>query len=156
MPSVSLRVCAHAGRTASSSSAATGRQFAMQPPDPVGTPVPPTLGVLKRGDRQASTHGARVALARRPWDLAISLRMAAGDAQAAQLEALRNILEAAHELAMKLAADPLMERLLQVFTKLPEPDREPILQVIERDATWCRIVEQTSPETGITVRPNPH
>jgi hypothetical protein len=28
--------------------------------------------------------------------------------------------------------------------------------VIEREAAWCRIIEQTSEETGITVRPNPH
>src|SRR5262249_13620614 len=26
----------------------------------------------------------------------------------------------------------------------------------ERDATWCRIVEQTASETGVSVRPNPH
>jgi hypothetical protein len=82
--------------------------------------------------------------------------MAGTDAPAPRLDALRAILVTAHELATKLAADPLVQRILQAFAKLPEPDREPILKVIERDATWCRIAEQTSEHTGITVRPNPH
>src|SRR5262245_46027413 len=66
------------------------------------------------------------------------------------------ILVTAHELATTLARDPLVERILRAFAKLPERDREPILEVIERDATWCRIAEQTSGQTGIKVRPNPH
>src|SRR5262245_66568582 len=66
------------------------------------------------------------------------------------------ILVTAHELATTLARDPLVERILRAFAKLPERDREPILEVIERDATWCRIAEQTSGQTGIRVRPNPH
>ena len=78
------------------------------------------------------------------------------DAPATRLDALRAILVTAHELATKLAGDPIVERILQAFAKLPEPDREPVLKIIERDATWCRIVEQTAEETGITVRPNPH
>ena len=82
--------------------------------------------------------------------------MARPDAPVTRLDALRTILVTAHELATRLASDPLVERILRAFATLPEPDREPILKVIERDATWCRIVEQTSDETGITVRPNPH
>jgi len=82
--------------------------------------------------------------------------MPGDDAPGARLDALRTILETAHGLAEKLASDPLAERILQAFAKLPEPDRLAILKVIERDATWCRIVEQTTQETGITVRPNPH
>src|SRR5262245_10289374 len=72
------------------------------------------------------------------------------------LDALQAILVSAHELAAQLTADPLLERILRVFAKFPEPDREPVLRVLERDATWCRIVEQTADTTGITVRPNPH
>jgi hypothetical protein len=82
--------------------------------------------------------------------------MAGTDAPATRLDALLEILVTAHELATQLARDLLVERILRAFAKLPEPDREPILKVIEREATWCRIVEQTSEETGITVRPNPH
>jgi len=82
--------------------------------------------------------------------------MTAGDARTTQLDALQAILVTAHGLATELTADPLLERLLHVFAKLPEPDREPILKIVERDATWCRIVEQTATETGVSVRPNPH
>ena len=39
---------------------------------------------------------------------------------------------------------------------LPEPDREPILRVLEKDAAWRRVVEETSGATGISVSPNPH
>jgi hypothetical protein len=74
--------------------------------------------------------------------------MAGEDASGTRLDALRTILVAAHELATKLAGDPLVERILRAFAKLPEPDREPILKVIEREAAWCRIIEQTSEETG--------
>ena len=56
----------------------------------------------------------------------------------------------------QLAADPLFERLLHAFAEIPEPHRETILRVLERDATWCRIVEQTAATTGIRVAPNPH
>jgi hypothetical protein len=82
--------------------------------------------------------------------------MTAADVPATQLDALQAILNTAHELAEKLTSDPLTERVLRVFAKLPPPDREPILKILERDATWCRIVEQTASETGITVLPNPH
>jgi hypothetical protein len=71
------------------------------------------------------------------------------------LETLLELLTRAREFAAEIAGDPLLERILAAFERLPVPDRETILEVIERDATWCRIVEQTSDTTGITVRPNP-
>jgi hypothetical protein len=74
----------------------------------------------------------------------------------AQVETLRTVLTAASDLATSLARDPLLGRMLEVFARLPEADREPILRVLERDATWCRIVEHTADGTGIGVRPNPH
>jgi len=73
-----------------------------------------------------------------------------------QLDTLEAILVSAHQLAGQLAPDPLMERIQRALRRIPEPDRETILKVIERDATWCRIVEQTASETGVSVRPNPH
>ena len=82
--------------------------------------------------------------------------MTTADVPARGLDALQAILVTAHDLAAKLAADPLTERVLQAFARFPQPDREPILEILERDATWCRIVEQTASETGITVCPNPH
>jgi len=71
------------------------------------------------------------------------------------LEALLALLAKAREFAVALAGDPLDERILAAFARLPAPDREAVLEVIERDATWCRIAEQTADTTGITVRPNP-
>ena len=56
---------------------------------------------------------------------------------------------------VKGLADPLSARLLRAFAMIPTPDREPIVRVLERDATWCRIAEQTADTTGITVRANP-
>jgi len=81
---------------------------------------------------------------------------AQGQADATQVETLRTVLTAASDLVSGLARDPLLSRVLDVFARLPEADREPVLRVLERDATWCRIVEQTADSTGIGVRPNPH
>ena len=78
------------------------------------------------------------------------------DASPPRLDELQVVLATANHLAAELAGDPLLKRILQAFARLPEPDREPILRIIERDATWCRIAEQTADTTGITVRPNPH
>lgn len=71
-------------------------------------------------------------------------------------DALQTLLVTARDLAKALADDPQLERLFQAFRALPECDREAILQVIEKDAAWRQIVEQTGTATGITVRPNPH
>ena len=80
---------------------------------------------------------------------------AAGDAEQTPLETLLALLTTARDFAARINGDPLVERVLAAFARLPEPDRETILGVIERDATWCRIVEQTTDTTGISVRPNP-
>jgi hypothetical protein len=71
------------------------------------------------------------------------------------LTTLLDLLTTARDFAANLSADPQGERLLTAFQRLPAPDRETILGVIERDATWCRIIEQTADTTGITVRANP-
>jgi hypothetical protein len=79
----------------------------------------------------------------------------ASDNPGSQLDALRLMLTTANDLTSGLLHDPLVPRILRAFARLPEPDREPILKIIERDATWCRIAEQAVEMTGITVRPNP-
>ena len=76
------------------------------------------------------------------------------DRDATPIEAVLALLASVRGLASKLD-DPLVERLLAAFGRLPASDRETILAVIERDAAWCRIVEQTADTTGIAVRPNP-
>jgi hypothetical protein len=78
------------------------------------------------------------------------------DRAAAQLESLERVVTAAKRLVADLVADPLLDRLLRAFYALPEADREPIVGVLEKDASWRRIVEETAGTTGIDVRPNPH
>jgi hypothetical protein len=82
--------------------------------------------------------------------------MAAPDvATETPFDALHTLLATARELASSLADDPQVERLVRAFRALPEADREAVVQVVEKDAAWRSIVEQTDAATGITVRPNP-
>ena len=71
-------------------------------------------------------------------------------------DALQTLLATARDLAKGLTDDPQLERVVRAFRMFPEADREAILQVLEKDAAWRNIVEQTDDATGITVRPNPH
>jgi len=71
-------------------------------------------------------------------------------------DTLHTLLATARELARTLTDDAQLERLVRAFLMLPEHDRESILQVIEKDASWRSIVERTEGATGIAVRPNPH
>jgi hypothetical protein len=71
-------------------------------------------------------------------------------------DTLHTLLTTARELAKTLTDDPELERIVRAFRMFPESDREAILQVIEKDASWRSIVETTDAVTGITVRPNPH
>jgi len=71
-------------------------------------------------------------------------------------DALQTLLATARDLAKVLTEDPQLERVVRAFRMFPEADREAILQVLEKDAAWRNIVEQTDDATGITVRPNPH
>ena len=72
------------------------------------------------------------------------------------LDALRSLIDGARGLIGQLEENPLIARMLRVMEDLPPDDREPIIKILEREATWCRIVAQTAIATGITVRPNPH
>lgn len=76
--------------------------------------------------------------------------------RAPSLTALQGLLVAARGIVEQLADDPLVERLKRAFAALPTRDRETILGILERDATWCEIVAASEPTTGITVRANPH
>ena len=75
---------------------------------------------------------------------------------APSLSALQGLLASARGLVDEMIDDPFAERLKRTFSMLPEGDREAILRVIERDATWCKIVAETASTTGIKVHPNPH
>ena len=82
--------------------------------------------------------------------------MSAKDQAAPSLSALQSLLASARGLVEEMVDDPLVERLKRAFNSLPEADRQAILKVIERDATWVQIVKETAGTTGITVHPNPH
>src|ERR1051325_6558147 len=83
----------------------------------------------------------------RDGESAQSSAVAAADGPAPWLTALQAVIASARGLVDELARDPLLDRLLRAFLMLPESDREPILRVLERDATWRRIVEETAPAT---------
>jgi hypothetical protein len=72
------------------------------------------------------------------------------------LAGLQALLSSARGLVDDLIHDPLLARLITAFFSLPASDREPILKVLERDATWRRIVPEMTGATGIAVHPNPH
>ena len=80
--------------------------------------------------------------------------MSAKDQAAPSLSALRSLLASARGLVEEMVDDPLVDRLKRAFNSLPEPDRQAIVKVIERDATWVQIVKATAATTGITVHPN--
>jgi hypothetical protein len=71
-----------------------------------------------------------------------------------QLTALRGLLGAALELATKMA-DPLLERLVTAFRRLPEEDREIVVGIIEREAESRQMGDATAGATGMALRPNP-
>ena len=77
-----------------------------------------------------------------------------GQPRTHQLSALRGLLSAAVELAGQ-SADPLLERLVAVFRRLPEEDREVIIGILEREAESREVGDATSGTTGLTLRPNP-
>lgn len=72
------------------------------------------------------------------------------------IDALQTVLTAARDMVDALLGDASVQRLLDAFTAFPRADREPILQVLEKDSAWRRIVERTADATGIHVAPNPH
>jgi hypothetical protein len=82
--------------------------------------------------------------------------MSAKERAAPSLSALQSLLASARGIIDEMVDDPSVERLKRAFNSLPEADRQVILKVIERDATWVQIVKQTVRTTGITVHPNPH
>lgn len=75
---------------------------------------------------------------------------------ATPLDALQAVLITARGLLSDFVSDPLLRRVLRAFEMFPRADREPILSILERDASWTRIAEASAVVTGIAVRPNPH
>src|SRR5262249_49794254 len=52
---------------------------------------------------------------------------------------LRETLRAARNLLRKITGDPLLVRLLDVYSRTPAEDREVLIGVLEREVTWRRM-----------------
>ena len=74
------------------------------------------------------------------------------------LTTLRTVLASAASLAHDLVNDPLLPRFLDVFARMPEEDRETIVNVLEREVDLCNLgKEGPSPLSGLNVaKPNPN
>jgi hypothetical protein len=74
-----------------------------------------------------------------------------------RFEVLRSLIDAGARLAHELSDDPRLERLLTVFARIPEGDRDAILAVLEREVQR-RVVSQDIAENFLQVelRPNPN
>jgi len=72
------------------------------------------------------------------------------------LATLRRLLSSADDVLGRLLAHPLFPRLVQVFERMPEEDREVIISVLEREVT-TRLREAESKPFGAdhTAHPNP-
>lgn len=72
---------------------------------------------------------------------------------------LRELIDAAVGLAADLAADPLLDRLICVFGRMPAEDRETLLGVLEREVE-LRVLERTMSQEALSglvpSRPNPN
>jgi hypothetical protein len=76
---------------------------------------------------------------------------------------LRETLRAARTLLRRLTGDPLLLRLLDVYSRIPVPDREVIVGVLEREVTfrWMSAANARATLNGINMginvtRPNPN
>jgi hypothetical protein len=70
-------------------------------------------------------------------------------------DALRGLLETASKVVEELAEEPLFRRLLEVFARMPEDDREPILSILEREVHGRLLGTAAEPLTSVRLRPNP-
>jgi hypothetical protein len=74
-----------------------------------------------------------------------------------RLSALTTVLETARSLVQDLQGNPLLTRLVDVFMRMPESDREVVIGAIEREVqTRLLSAEVADPLTGVALRPNPN
>jgi len=74
-----------------------------------------------------------------------------------RFEVLRSLIDAGARLARELSDDPRLERMLTIFARIPEADRDTILAVLEREVQR-RVVSQNIAQDFLQValRPNPN
>jgi hypothetical protein len=72
------------------------------------------------------------------------------------LHDLMDVIEVASELANALAADPILQRLVEAFRLMPLEDRTTVLTAIEREVQARRLSRATEDATGQSMHPNPN
>ena len=75
------------------------------------------------------------------------------------LSTLQHVLASAARIAQDMADDPLLPRLIDVFSRMPVEDRETILMALEREVDLRNLSREapSAPFSGINVsRPNPN
>jgi hypothetical protein len=75
------------------------------------------------------------------------------------IETLQHVLASAARIARDLADDPLLPRLLDVFSRMPPEDREVIVNVIDREVDLRNMAKAATSGSlsGLSVtKPNPH
>jgi hypothetical protein len=75
------------------------------------------------------------------------------------LSTLQDVLAAATRIAQDLSGDRLLPRLLDVFARMPEEDRETILNVLEREVDHRLLTKEapTAALSGLNItKPNPN
>jgi ribosome-binding factor A len=79
-----------------------------------------------------------------------------GDRPTDTIATLQHVLASAARIAQDLADDPLLPRVLDVFSRMPAEDRETIVNVIDREVD-LRNMTKVSSVSGMSVtKPNPH
>jgi hypothetical protein len=75
------------------------------------------------------------------------------------LGTLRHVLASAAKIAQELAGEPLLSRLLDVFSRMPVEDREVVIKVLEREVDLRNLTRESpsGPLSGLSVtKPNPN
>ena len=73
-----------------------------------------------------------------------------------RFDVLKSLLSSASRMAHELVNDPLLERFLDVFARMPEGDREIILGALERDVQTRLLSQEVADDfTQVELRPNP-
>jgi hypothetical protein len=73
-----------------------------------------------------------------------------------RFEVLRSLMDAAGLLARELTDDPILERLLAVFARMPDEDREVILGIIEHEVQERLLARDVGDSMAqVELRPNP-
>ncbi len=74
-----------------------------------------------------------------------------------RLETLDTLLRTALGILADLDVDPFFQRLVTVFSRMPEGDREPVLTALEREVELRVLAEATDGAiTGCALTPNPN